>query len=180
MSNAAEVFAEVGRMTDRLDALLRSDAAQKAPAVAKKLRVEKQLRSAIEALKTIVGQLGKATGRLEEPLDKIAALAASCQAIADGLQTFGDGKSIGEMARRCGQSEAMVQPVIDTIAAVRGPLAQVLGFLATLPAASDVRALHDKLQAVEQRLVDPKRVEVDDANAAPAATSPSRRSDSQT
>jgi hypothetical protein len=162
MSDSANVFTDLNQFSTRLGTLLSSNAAGQAPKIASRLRAEKQLKVAIESLIKILEGLAQATRNLKEPLDKAAKVAAGCEAIADSLDAFGDGKSLGKVAKLCGQSDGVVQPILDKIVQIRGPLMKALGILGSLPTPSELIALGknltdlaDDLKALQGKIENP-------------------------
>lgn len=145
MSDTANVFTDLNDFSIRLGTLLSSGAAQQAPKIAQRLRVEKQLEAAIKSLIKALNTLADATVKLHEPLEKAGHVAAGCEAIADSLDAFGDGKSLGQAAKLCGQSDAVVQPIMDKILQIRGPLKAALNILGSLPTPSELIGLHKNL-----------------------------------
>ena len=163
MSDSVNVFADLNHFSTRLGTLLSSSAAGQAPKIASKLRAEKQLKVAIESLIKILEGLAQATTNLKEPLEKAAEVAAGCEAIADSLDAFGDSKSLGQVAKLCGQSDGVVQPIVDKIVHIRGPLKAALGILGSLPTPNELigldehlTALADDLKALKGEVKDPK------------------------
>jgi hypothetical protein len=174
MSDTATIFADLNQLALRLGTLLSSRTAGKAPEVARKLRAEKQLKVAIASLINVLEGLANATKALEKPLEKTAEIAAGCEAIADSFDAFGDGKSLGQVAKLCGQSDAMVQPIVDKIVQVRGPLVKALGMLGSLPTPSQLTELcknltdlADDLQTIALKVEDPNA-----PTSTPTPTSP--------
>lgn len=145
MNDSANVFTDLNHFSTRLGTLLSSNAAGQAPKIASKLRAEKQLKVAIQSLINILEGLAQATRNLKKPIEKAAEVAAGCEAIADSLDTFGDGKSLGKVAKLCGQSDGVVQAILDKIGQIRGPLMKALGILGSLPTPSELIALDKDL-----------------------------------
>ncbi len=172
MSDSASVFTDLNQFSTRLDTLLSSSAAGQAPKIASKLHAEKQLKAAVDFLIKALEQLAKATRNLEKPLEKAAEVAAGCEAIADSLDSFGDGKSLGKVAKLCGQSDGVVQPIVDKIGQVRGPLMKALGILGSLPTPSELTALCKNLTDLVDHLKE-LTAEVQDPNASPSTPTPS-------
>jgi len=150
MSDSANVFTDLNRFSTRLERLLLSDAARQAPKIAKRLRAEKQLAIGIDALADALNMLASILEKLQGPLKKAEHVAAGCEAIADGpiadgLAAFGNGKSLGQVAKLCGQSDGAVQPLVDRIVQVRGPLTRALGILGSLPTPGELTVLRNAL-----------------------------------
>ncbi len=162
MSDTATIFADLNQLALRLGTLLSSRTARKAPEVARKLGAEKQLKVAIGSLIKVLEGLAEAIRNLKKPLEKAAEVAAGCEAIADSLAAFGDGKSLGQVAKLCGQSDGVVQPIVDKIVLVRGPLMKALGILGSLPTPSQLTEicknltdLADDLQTMKLKVETP-------------------------
>jgi hypothetical protein len=162
MSDSANVFTDLNHFSTRLGTLLSSSAAEQAPKIASKLRAEKQLKVAIESLIKILQGLAQATRNLKKPLEKAAEVAAGCEAVADSLDAFGDGESLGKVAKLCGQSDGVVQPILDKIVQIRGPLKSALGILGSLPTPSELidlgknlTDLADDLKALQGKIENP-------------------------
>jgi hypothetical protein len=172
MSDSVNVFADLNHFSTRLGTLLSSSAAGQAPKIANKLRAEKQLKLAIESLIKILEGLAQATRKLQKPLEKAAEVAAGCEAIADSLDAFGDGKSLGKVAKLCGQSDGMVQPILDKIVQIRGPLKSALGILGSLPTPSELIELGKNLTDLADDLQTMK-LKVQDPNASTSTPTPS-------
>lgn len=145
MSDSANVFGDLNRLSTRLERLLISDAARQAPKIAKRLRAEKQLAIGIDALADALNMLASILEKLQGPLKKAEHVAAGCEAIADGLAAFGNGNSLGQVAKLCGQSDGAVQPLVDRIVQVRGPLTRALGILGSLPTPGELTVLRNAL-----------------------------------
>jgi len=172
MSDSANVFTDLDHFLTRLDTLLSSSAAGQAPRIANKLRAEKQLKVAIESLIKILEGLAQTTENLKKPLEKAAEVAAGCEAIADSLDAFGDGKSLGKVAKLCGQSDGVVQPIVDRIVQIRGPLKAALGILGSLPTPSELIGLGKNLTDLADDLKALK-LKVEDPNASTSTPTPS-------
>jgi hypothetical protein len=172
MTDSANVFGDLNAFSTRLETLLISDAARQAPKIAKRLRAEKQLAIAIDALADALNTLASAVKKLQDPLKKAAHVAAGCEAIADGLAAFGDGKSIGPVAKLCGQSDGVVQPIVDRIVQVRGPLMKALAALGSLPTPGELTVLCNTLSSLASGLRALQQ-EVGTPNASPSTPTPS-------
>ncbi|MBL8395121.1 MAG: hypothetical protein JNK99_10295 [Candidatus Accumulibacter sp.] len=162
MSDSANVFTDLDHFSTRLGTLLSSSAAGQAPKIASKLRAEKQLKVAIESLIKILEGLAQATENLKKPIEKAVEVAAGCEAIADSLDAFGDGESLGKVAKLCGQSDGVVQPILDKIVLIRGPLKAALSILGSLPTPSELIELSrnltdlaDDLKALQGKIENP-------------------------
>lgn len=171
MSDTAMLFADLNQLALRLGTLLSSRTAGKAPEVARKLRAERQLEVAIATLINVLEGLAEAIRNLKKPLVRTGEVAAGCEAIADSLDALGDGKSLGQVAKLCGQSDAMVQPIVDTIVQVRRPLMKALGILGSLPTPSQLTELCEHLTDLADDLQTIKR-KVEDPNAPTSAPTP--------
>ncbi len=172
MSDSANVFSDLNELSTRLQRLLISDAARQAPKIAKRLRAEKQLDTGIKALVDALNMLASVLQKLEDPLKKAEHVAAGCEAIAETLDAFGDGKSVGKVAKLCGQSDAVVQPIVDKISQVRGPLMKALGILGSLPTPAELTGLCEDLTDLAVRLKGLKPV-VEIPNAPTSTPTPS-------
>ena len=97
MTTAENAFTALDGFLDRLERLV--NAAPPALKLAQRLRAEKQLDTGIKALVDALNMVASALKKLQEPLKKAEHLAAGCEAIADSLDAFGDGKSLGKVAK---------------------------------------------------------------------------------
>ncbi|MEF8706865.1 MAG: hypothetical protein V5B07_10555 [Candidatus Accumulibacter sp. UW27] len=148
MSDSANVFTDLNQFSTRLGTLLSSNAAGQAAKIAQRLHAEKPLNAGIDTLIHVLNMLASALVKLDAPLKKAGNVAAGCEAIADSLDAFGDGKSLVQVAKRCGQSDAMVQPVVDKIVQIRGPLKAALDLLGSLPTPGELSGLCKHLTAL--------------------------------
>ncbi len=171
MSDTAMIFADLNQLALRLGTLLSSRTAGKAPEVARKLRAEKQIEVAIASLINVLEGLAEAIRNLKKPLEKAADVAAGCEAIADSLDAFGDGMSLGKVAKLCGQSDSVVQPIVDKIVQVRGPIMKALGMLGNLPTPSQLTELCKNLTDLADDLRTIK-LKVEDPNAPTSTPTP--------
>ena len=145
MTDSASVFTDLDRFSMRLGTLLSSNAARQAPKVAQRLHAERLLAAAIDSLSKSLKLLADTAVKLDAPLRKVEHVAAGCAAIADSLEAFGDGRSLGQVAKLCGQGDALVQPIVDQIVRIRGPLQAALGLLGNLPTPDQLHRLHQEM-----------------------------------